>query len=521
MNITQRELQIRHDLMYDFEHYARTCLKIRAKDGSVENFVLNRAQKYILTKLDEQRSRTGKVRAIILKGRQQGCSTLIGARFYHRVTHYKGLRCFILTHELEATHNLFDMAKRFHEHVPEIVKAETGTSNSKELIFSSLDSGYKIGTADNKNVGRSSTVQLFHGSEVAFWTNASEHAKGIFQAVPDMPNTEIILESTANGVGSFYHQQWQMAEAGKSDFIAIFVPWYWQEEYVRDVPEDFQLNHVEYDLQATYGLSLQQLSWRRNKIKGLSVNGQDGEKSFKQEYPMVAAEAFQLTGENAYIDSPLVMRARRCEAERFGYKVMGVDPARFGDDSTSIIFRQGRVAYGLRSYQKKDTMEVVGIVHQLIQEERPDKVAIDVGGLGAGVVDRLFELGHRDRVVPVNAGSKPLNENLYYNKRAEMWGETLKWLIDIPVQIPDDDGLHGDLCGIRYSFDSNSRLVMEKKEDMKKRGIRSPDKADSLCLTFSIPHSAFKQFDKPADSIVDALAMDFNSKMSAIGRSRR
>jgi hypothetical protein len=90
----------------------------------------------------------------------------------------------------------------------------------------------------------------------------------------------------------------------------------------------------------------------------------------------------------------------------------------------------------------------------------------------------------------VNAGSKPLDGKRYLNKRAEMWALCRDWINELPSQIPDVDSLHADLCGIKYSFDSNSRLVMERKEDMKKRGVRSSDEADALCLTFALPVSA-------------------------------
>jgi hypothetical protein len=412
------------------------------------------------------------------------------------------------------------MAKRFYENTPSLVQPSIKTNNAKELNFGVLDSGYSLGTADNKSVGRSNTIQLFHGSEVAFWTNASEHAKGIFQAVPDAPGTEIILESTANGVGNYFHQEWQKAEAGISDFLAIFVPWFWQDEYKREVSEDFILTVLEEDLKATYGLTDEQIVWRRYKVIELTVNGQDGEKSFAQEYPCNANEAFQITGENSFIDSTIVMRARKGEAEKYGPLIIGVDPARFGDDRTSIIMRQGRVAFGLQSYSKKNTMEVTGIVHSLIEQHKPAKVFVDVGGLGAGVVDRLFELGHKDTVVAVNAGSSPLNEKKYSNKRAEMWGECAAWLQDLPVQIPDTDSLHADLCGIRYTFDSNSRLVMEKKEDMKKRGIRSPDESDALCLTFAFPATAYLP-QKTTAPVVKALAQDLNNKLAAMKRARK
>lgn len=498
--MNERELEIRRKLKTDFAHYASKCLKIRTKEGAVEQFELNKAQLYIHERLEEQKAKTGKVRAIVLKGRQQGCSTYIEGRLYHRVTHSFGVRAFILTHDQEATNNLFEMAQRYHEYCPVLVRPETTASNAKELNFGALDSGYKVGTAGNKAVGRSSTVQLFHGSEVAFWPHAEEHAKGILQAVPDLPGTEVILESTANGLGNFYHQQWQKAERGETEYQAIFVPWFWQDEYQKKPPEDFKLTDDEKALQEQHKLSDAQIYWRRNKVAELSVNGIDGEKAFKQEYPCTAAEAFQTTGEDSFITPDLVMAARKAKAEQYGALVIGVDPARFGDDRTSIIRRQGRVAYNLESYAKKDTMEVAGLVHLIIESEKPDRVFIDVGGLGAGVVDRLNEMGYRKIITAVNSGEKPLDGKSYYNKRAEMWGLMKAWLKEHPVQIPDTDTLHADLCAPTYKYDSNTRIQLEKKEDLKKRGLKSPDEADALALTFAFPVSkATQKINYPAN----------------------
>jgi len=188
-SLTEKELTIRRLLRDDFEHYASKCLSIRTKSGKIEHLVLNQAQRYIHARIEEQRQKTGKVRAIVLKGRQQGCSTYVEGRFYWRVTHSKGVRAFILTHEEEATANLFELAKRYHDNCPQVVKPNTGASSAKELNFDKLDSGYKVGTAGNKAVGRSSTVQLFHGSEVGFWPNAQQHAAGILQAIPDEQGT--------------------------------------------------------------------------------------------------------------------------------------------------------------------------------------------------------------------------------------------------------------------------------------------------------------------------------------------
>lgn len=509
----ENERRIRQRLKDDLIHYATKCLKIRTKSGSIEPFVFNKAQQYTHEQLEKQLRNTGKVRALILKGRQQGMSTYIGARFYHKTTHTFGTQSFILTHALDATTNLFKMAKRFFENTPLTVRPEVSTSNAKELIFGSLDSGYKLGTAENKNVGRSSTIQLLHGSEVAFWNNAADHAVGVMQAVPNAHNTEVIMESTANGVGNYFHQQWQLAEAGMSEFIAIFVPWYWQPEYTKHLPEDFECTPEENDLQHQYGLTKEQILWRRSKIVELSVNGQDGGKAFMQEYPCNATEAFQLTGEDSYIESDLVMRARKNEVEKYGPLLLGVDPARFGDDRTSIIRRQGRCAFKLESHAKKDTMQIVGIVKTIIDEEHPAKVFVDVGGLGAGVVDRLRELVSGDVIVAVNSGNTPLDQRKYLNKRAEMWALCKEWLSDEGgAQIPDTDSLHADLCGIRYKVDSNSRLVMEQKAEMKKRGVRSPDEADALMLTFALPNSALTQ---QRNKVLNALSTNFEKQMAA------
>jgi hypothetical protein len=498
--MTPQEKLIRQRLKDDFAHYALKCLKIRSESGQIVPFTLNTAQKFIHARLQAQKDSTGIVRAVVLKGRQQGCSTYVGARFYHQVTHRRGTQAFILTHALDATQNLYKMAQRYYDNTPALVKPEVTTSNAKELVFGDLDSGYKLGTAENKSVGRSSTIQLLHGSEVAFWANADEHAKGIMQAVPGLDGTEIILESTANGVGNYYHQQWQRAEAGQSEFIAVFVPWYWQDKYKKCITDSFSTEPEEDELKRQYMLTDEQINWRRYKIAELSVSGIDGEKAFKQEYPCNPTEAFQLTGEDSYINAETVMLARKTNAESYGPLLIGVDPARFGDDRTSIIRRKGRVAYNLQSYVKKDTMEVVGLVSRIIQTENPDKVFVDVGGLGAGVVDRLNELGYKQLIVPVNAGSKPLDGNKYTNKRAEMWGEMHAWLNDIPSQIPDSDSLHADLCGVKYKFDSNTRLQLEKKEDMKKRGIRSSDEADALALTFAYP-ARLQQLDSKSTNI--------------------
>ena len=484
----EKEKSIRIKLRDDFEHYAKTCLKIHAKDGSLIHLILNKAQRYIHQQIEGQRKETGKVRVIILKGRQEGCSTYVQARCRWIITHRPGTRAFILTHRKDATENLFEMAQRFQQHCPSLVCPKEGSNNAKELHFPLLNSGYQIGTAGSKTVGRSFAFQFFHGSEVAFWPNAAEHAKGILQTIHRGKGSEIILESTANGVDNYFHEQWQQAERGVSEFLPIFVPWFWDEGYKEEIKGELALSEEEIKIRDIYHLSNEQMLWRRKKIIELSTSGMDGEKAFKQEYPSNAEEAFQTSGEDRYIDSHCVMAARKQNLSPYGVKYLGVDPARYGDDRTSIIFRQGRVAYGLKSYTKLDTMQVTGIVHQLIKQEKPDFVLIDIGNMGAGIVDRLHELGFQEIVKGINSASRSLNKDRYPNKRHEMWGEMKQWLEEGDVQIPDSNSLHADLCALTYYYNSNGELRLEHKDDMKSRGAKSPDEADALALTFSFPY---------------------------------
>jgi len=490
-----REKQIRQRLKDDFPHYASKCLKIRTKEGVVAPLELNQAQLYIHARITEQEKEHGRVRAIMLKGRQQGASTYTEGRYYWHTSHRKGIQTFILTHEAEATRNIFGMAKRYHDNCPALVKPSTTGDSAKELVFGGLDSSYKVGTAGNKSTGRSGTTQLFHGSEVAFWQHADEHAKGVMQTVPDLPGTEVILESTANGVGNYFHQQWKAAEAGESDFIAIFIPWFWQKEYRKKCPAEFSETDEEVKLKEHYSLDSEQLAWRRAKITELAANGMDGLKSFMQEYPMNAAEAFQMTGGDGLITPDVVMKARQANVNGNGSLVVGVDPSR-GGDRFSTIKRQGRKAYDLNSYTGSQVDKLgkqVAICKKILDttcsvaKKKPDMMFVDAGG-GSDLVDRLHELGYPN-VKAIQFGGTPLDPEKYPNRRSEMWGDLNIWLRDenLDVQIPDNDTLHADLCASLYWRDSHDRINLHKKDKIKKDLGFSPDEGDALALTHAEP----------------------------------
>jgi hypothetical protein len=495
MAMSQEERELRQRYKDDFGFYSERCLRIRTKSGELLPLRLNSVQQYVHSRLERQRLATGKVRALILKGRQEGVSTYVGGRFYHRASHQRGCQVFILTHEQDATNNLFGMVERFHKHNKAGMRPETGAANAKELYFPGLDSGYSVGTAGSKAVGRSKTVQLFHGSEVAFWPNAAEHFAGVVQTVPDLAGTEMILESTANGIGGEFSDRWQQAEVGDGDYQPIFVPWFWSDEYQRVPPVGFMLNEEEEEYARLHGLTVQQMVWRRAKLAELKDPS-----LFCQEYPATAAEAFQATGHDSFIPSMLVLQARKRTCEGIGSLIVGVDPARFGDDGFAIAWRRGRKVEKVERRFKLSVVEGANWVRSIIDSDDPARVFIDLGSSGAGVVDILKDWGgvYEKTVEGINFGGAPQDAVKYSpngdavpgprNRRAEMWMRSKEWLEDEGgADLPDSDALHADAVAPSYKYDVRQFLLLESKEKIRERGLRSPDGWDAVALTFAAP----------------------------------
>jgi hypothetical protein len=482
-----REEEIRRLSVRDFPLYAAAYLKIRTKADGVKPLILNSAQRLIHKHAEDMLRDKGHVRIILLKGRQQGASTYIEGRFYWKVTSSPGVRAFILTHEGDATKNLFEMAKRFHENLPVNMRQSTSRDSGNELSFDKLDSGYRVGTAGSKDTGRSSTIQYFHGSEVAFWDNAQDHTRGVMQAIPQNAG-EVWLESTSDGVGNYFYQMWRLAEQGKNEYLPLFVPWFLQKEYSLDVEikrsdEEDRYAEMIHDYHG-YSISDNQLAFRRGKI----VNDFGGdEESFKREYPATPQEAFESAGVNQLIPSDIAGRAfAEKKVEAIGPLVMGVDCARFGNDRTVIYHRKGRRATRLETLEGRDQMEITGVVKGYLDRYRYDRCFIDVG-MGVGVIDRLHEMGY-SMVQGVDFGSKAFDSEKYINRRNEMYGEALLWMKDSPVFIEDArNETMDDLCSVHYKFDSKNRKVLEAKSDTKKRLGSSPDSADAFVLTFAEP----------------------------------
>ena len=163
--------------------------------------------------------------------------------------------------------------------------------------------------------------------------------------------------------------------------------------------------------------------------------------------------------------------------------IYGIDVARFGSDWTALCKRRGNVVIEIKSWGGLDLMQTVGVVVNEAKMDSPDEICVDTIGLGGGVADRLREQGFNVRDVNVSESSA-MNPNAH-RLRDELWMSVKDWLATRAAKLPKDDGLRHELVAPRYTFQSNGKMVVESKDSMRKRRMRSPDLADALCLTFA------------------------------------
>ncbi len=340
-------LEARRKLKENFKLYAKHALKIRTKDGEILPLELNSAQEILDNAVAEELAAHGKVRIIILKGRQQGLSTYVGGFLYHKVSQNRARKAMVVTHHADSTRNLFDMTKRYHDNCPDLLRPSTKYSSRKELTFNGLDSAYVVATAGGTSIGRSETLSDAHVSELAFWepSTAKDNLNGLLQAVPDTPGTHVFIESTANGFNLF-RDWWEDAVAGKNGYRAVFIPWYLQKEYRSPVADDFEPTPDEQRLMEEYGLDYAQLQWRRYKI------GQNGSDLFKQEYPFTPDEAFLSTGRPVF--NPEIIHERLKQAKD---PIQFLTLERVGPDESFDYEWQHHPAGELRVFREFDPKE--------------------------------------------------------------------------------------------------------------------------------------------------------------------
>ena len=198
---------------------------------------------------------------------------------------------------------------------------------------------------------------------------------------------------------------------------------------------------------------------------------------------------FPLSDDNTIIPFHLVEAAQHRDivVSEETSVVWGLDVARFGSDATALCKRQGPVVTELRSWRGLDLMQTTGRVvaeyEALSPSKRPTEILVDSIGVGSGVVDRLRELDLPVR--GINVAESPSMGDTYMNLRSELWFKCKAWLEDRSCKLPKDDQLQAELTAIRYSFTSSGKMKAESKDEMRRRGVGSPDLADALCLTMA------------------------------------
>lgn len=324
----------------------RGLLKIRSKARGLVPLILNRAQR-------EYSERCGK-KNIVLKARQLGITTYVAARFFIQTITQPGTLTVQVAHDQESAEEIFRIVHRFWENLPGFMRhgvLMTSRANIRQLAFSRLDSEYRVATAADANAGRGLTIHNLHCSEVARWPgDVQETMTSLRAAVPN--DGEIVLESTPNGAGGFFYEEWQRAE--EMGCMRHFFPWWYDDEYrIEPVGMPVQpFTPEEQEPIVRAGLSESQIAWRRVKraqLRGLAV----------QEYAEDPVSCFRASGECVFdlhaVDQALQTCAEPVQADnqrlliwfppqRAKEYLIGVDPAGGGSEGdyscASVIDRE-------------------------------------------------------------------------------------------------------------------------------------------------------------------------------------
>lgn len=310
------------------------------------------------------------------------------------------------------------------------------------------------------NIGRGNRTSIYFKDESAYY----EHASAVDAALSQTSNCKIDV-STPNGPGNPFHSK---KMGGR---IPVFT-FHWKDDPRKDD------------------------AWYAKQVATLDA--------------VIVAQEIDINYEASITDSYLAghlvdaaMEHGAGDVAANGSIKIGVDPARFGDDKSAIVARKGRVVLWVKEYSGLDTMSLASRVDAEVKSfpgGSVGQIAVDTIGLGAGVADRLRmlypdaykdgQLIKKSIVQDVNASLR-VDDGRNYNLRAAMWESGNDWLSTQPVSLPKDSLLKAELCGLRYLFKGGLRLI-ESKEDAKRRGIKSPNKADALMLTFAYPCEEIK-----------------------------
>jgi hypothetical protein len=381
------------------EFMMHRLLKIRDKRGSLRNLMLNRAQ------LEMERRSTN--RNIVLKARQLGVTTYVAARFFISTISREGTLSVQVAHDQRSAEEIFRIVHRFVDNLPKALREGalvTSRANVRQIVFPMMDSEYRVETAADPNAGRGLTIQNLHCSEVARWPrDVAETLASLRAAVP--LDGEIFLESTPNGAGGVFYDEWQ--HAGATGYTQHFFPWWWDPSYRRSV-EIVNFSDEELVLREKYGLDAGQIAFRREMRAHFRNRA-------REEYAEDAQSCFLAAGECVFdldvIEKRLQQRAPIVDEGEYGklmtffppvaaingqpakQYVIGVDPAGggiYGDYSCAQVIDYNSGIQCAELHGHFTPQELAARVKVLAHDYNDALVAIERNNHGHAVLAHLL-----------------------------------------------------------------------------------------------------------------------------------
>ncbi len=369
---------------------ARGLLRVRTRDGSTQPLKANAAQHAF----ELRRGR----RNIVLKARQMGLTTWAAARFFLKTIMQPGTLTLEVAHTQEAAEEIFRIVHRFLDWLPDTLRdgpLKTSRANVRQIAFPAMDSQYMVVSAGERNAGRGLTVQNLHCSELARWPgDPAETLAGLRAALA--PGGEQILESTPDGVGGCFHEEWQ--QAAKTGTVRHFFPWWMEPRYRAGAVDAASLTGDERELMARAHLDLEQIGFRRQvraNFRGLARQeyAEDSESCFRASgdsvFELEAIEARMATAPNA------AGRRRNGELEIWLPPVKGkeylvaVDPAGGGSEGDYSAAEVLELETGLQCAEfagHVGGLELARLVTALAREYNEARLVVERNNHGSGVL---------------------------------------------------------------------------------------------------------------------------------------
>lgn len=406
---------------------------------------------------DVGRARTeGKRRFSVRAGHGVGKSTVEAWLILWFVLFHRGLKCPVTANSQDQLKDVvWAEISRWWRELPPFLKDMIEVTAERVVVKADPEGSFAV--ARTARPERPEALQGFHAQTLAFFI---EEASGI---------EDVIFETAGGALSS--ENSWVFMFANPTRVSGYF----------------YRSHHQNRGSWRVYHVPCQASS-RVSTNYAVQIAEEYGEQS--NVYRVRVLGEFPLTEDDGVISLGLVEAAidRQVSPTDAGV-VWGLDVARFGDDTTALCKRRGNVVFELtKEWRKLDLMQTCGIVAKEYRETPdgwvPAAINVDVIGIGAGVVDRLRELGLPVR--GINVGESPaLQGERFMRLRDELWWQTREWFEGRACTMPRDDGLISELVAPKYKLESSGKIKIESKDDMKKRGVKSPNRADALCLTFA------------------------------------